>query len=242
MMHLGPSRPVAQFMFATGIENSYPTSPGPDGKPKRIDEMEKCRHYQHWREDFQLTREMGIQYLRYGPPYYKTHLGPGKYDWAFTDETFHALAELRIEPIADLCHFGVPDWIGTFQNPDFPRLFADYAKAFAARFPGVKRYTPVNEIYVAATFSAQLGWWNERLSSDKAFVTALKHLCQANVLAMRAILEVQPDAMFIQSESSEYFHADGPAAVENAFFFNEKRFMALDLTYGFPIRSVMYDY
>src|SRR5438067_687503 len=68
MMHLGPSRPVAQFMFATGIENSYPTIAGADGKPKRIDEMEKCRHYQRWREDFRLTKELGIQYLRYGPP------------------------------------------------------------------------------------------------------------------------------------------------------------------------------
>ena len=28
--------------------------------------------------------------------------------------------------------------------------------------------------------------------------------------AMRAILEVQPEATFIQSESSEYFHAEDP--------------------------------
>ena len=47
----------------------------------------------------------------------------------------------------------------------------------------------MNEIFIAATFSAQFGWWNERLKTDRAFVTALKHLCQANVLAMHAILE-----------------------------------------------------
>ncbi len=88
--------------------------------------------------------------------------------------------------------------------------FAEYAKAFAKRFPSLQFYTPVNEIFIAATFSAQYGWWNERLSSDTAFVTALKNLCKANALAMQAILEVQPRAVFIQSESSEYFHAEHP--------------------------------
>jgi len=233
---------MPEFMFATGIENSYPTIAAKGGGSKRIDEMAKCRHYENWRTDFQLVKDLGIEYLRYGPPYYKTHLGEGRYDWGFTDETFAELARLKISPIVDLCHFGVPDWIGNFQNPDFPKLFAGYARAFAERFPWVRRYTPVNEIYVAATFSGQLGWWNERLTSDRGFVTALKHLCQANMLAMRAILEVKPEATFVQSESSEHFHADGPAARDDAFFFNEKRFLSLDLTYGYPIRSTMYDY
>src|SRR5438045_1705431 len=101
-----------KFMFATGIENSYPLVNGKDSKPVRVDEMERCGHYQHWREDFDLVKSLGIEYLRYGPPYYKTHLGPGKYDWDFADQTMNALHERDITPIVDLCHFGVPDWIG----------------------------------------------------------------------------------------------------------------------------------
>ena len=73
---------------------------------------------------------------------------------------------------------------------------------------------------------------NEQLTSDRAFVTALKHLCQANVLAMRAILSTQPQAWFIQSESSEYFHAEDPASEPLADFLNQKRFLPLDFTYG----------
>ena len=38
-------------------------------------------------DDFRLVQELGVDYLRYGPPYYRTHLGPGRYDWAFADET-----------------------------------------------------------------------------------------------------------------------------------------------------------
>ena len=231
-----------RFMFATGIENSYPTILLPDGKTKRVDEMEKAGHYDHWRRDFELVKEMGIEFLRYGPPYYAVHLGPDKFDWGFTDETFNALREMNITPLVDLCHFGVPDWIENFQNPDFPRHFAAYAKAFAKRFPWVKIYTPVNEIFIAAMFSAQYGWWNERLSDDKYFVTALKHLSQANLMAMQEIVKIQPDAIFIQSESSEYFHAEEPCCQDKADFLNQKRFLSLDLTYGYPIGVEMYEY
>ena len=74
-----------KFMFATGMENSYPTIVLPDGRTKRVDEMEKTNHYQRWDEDFQLVKKLGIEFLRYGPPYYKTHIAPGKYDWSFSD-------------------------------------------------------------------------------------------------------------------------------------------------------------
>jgi beta-glucosidase/6-phospho-beta-glucosidase/beta-galactosidase len=233
---------MPQFMFSTGIENSYPVIALPDGRTKRMDEMEKCGHYERWREDFQLVKDLGIDFLRYGPPYYRAHTGAGRYDWSFADETFGALRELGITPITDLCHFGVPDWVGGFQNDDWPQLFAEYAGAFAERFPWVRYYTPVNEIFIAAEFSALFGWWNERLKSDEAFVRALNNLCKANVLAMRAILKQQPRAIFIQSESSEYFHPDNPNCQALADSYNERRFLSLDLTYGYPVNVKMYLY
>lgn len=232
----------SKFMFATGIENSYPLIKLADGTSRRVDEMEKCGHYTHWKQDFDLVKELGIDTLRYGPAYYKVHTGPGKYDWSFADETFRYLKEQGINPIVDLCHFGLPEWLGDFQNPDFPRYFTEFARAFAVRFPYIRFYTPVNEIFIAATFSAQYGWWNESKSDDRSFVTALKHLCQANVLAMQTILEIQPDAVFIQSESSEYFHPETPDCDPLASFLNQKRFLSLDLTYGYPISVVMYEY
>jgi beta-glucosidase/6-phospho-beta-glucosidase/beta-galactosidase len=232
---------MAQFMFATGIENSYPTIEW-KGKTIRQDEMAKTKHYECWRDDFRLLKELGIQYLRYGPPYFSAHKGPGQYDWSFTDETFAALHDQKVTPIVDLCHFGVPDWVGNFQNPDWPKLFAEYAQAFAQRFPWVRFYTPVNEIFIAATFSAQFGWWNERLKSDRAFVNALKHLCQANTLAMHAILKERTDAIFIQSESTQYFHPDGPDCEDAARRFNEKRFLSFDLTYGHHLNATVYEY
>jgi len=231
-----------RFMFATGIENSYPTIKRSDGSRVRIDEMEKCGHYRHWREDFRLVQELGIQFLRYGPPYYRTQLSADTYDWSFADETMHELKRMNITPIVDLCHFGVPDFLESFQNPDFPRVFENYARAFAVRYPWVRHFTPVNEIFVAATFSGLIGWWNECLTSDRAFVTAMKHLAKANILAMRAILDVTEDALFIQSESSEYFHADEPSSISLADTYNQRRFLSLDLTYGHSVHVKMYEY
>ncbi|HYI48453.1 MAG TPA: family 1 glycosylhydrolase [Allosphingosinicella sp.] len=226
-------------MFATGIENSIPTI---DNGRTRVDQMDSCLHYRHWRLDFDLVEELGLQYLRYGPPLHTTYLGPGRHDWAFADLTLADLRRRGIVPIVDLCHFGVPDWIGDFQNPDFPQLFALYAGAFAERYPWVQLYTPVNEMFVCAVFSAMYGWWNEQLKSDRAFVTALKHLVKANVMAMTEILKRRPDAIFIQSESSEYFHADSPAAIHAAELRNRWRFLSLDLNYGNRVNSDMYEY
>ena len=79
-------------MFATGIENSYPTIN--HGKT-RVDQMEASGHYQRWREDFDCVQEIGINFLRYGPPIHKTWLAPGKYDWEFTDMTFADLKRRR---------------------------------------------------------------------------------------------------------------------------------------------------
>src|SRR5512132_3580330 len=90
------------FLFATRIENSNPTI---RHGTHRVDEMETCGHYARWREDFELVEEMGIQFLRYGPPIHRTWVGDGGYDWEFADLTFGDLRRRGLVPIVDLCHF-----------------------------------------------------------------------------------------------------------------------------------------
>ena len=231
--------PASPFMFATGIENSAPTLH--QGRT-RVDELEKCGHYDRWEEDFDCVEQMGIRFLRYGPPLHRTYVDRERFDFRFADATLSSLRRRGITPLADLCHFGVPDWIGSFQNPDFPALFACYARAFAQRYPWIQLYTPVNEMYICALFSARYGWWNEQQHDDRSFVVALKHLVKANVLAMHAILDLRPDAIFVQSESSEYFHAECPAAIKPAEIHNALRFLSLDLNYGRRLDSQMYEF
>ena len=229
------------FIFATGIECSYPTI---EGRRWRHDQMAASGHYQHWQRDLELAREVGVSHLRYGPPLHLVCTGPRRYDWSFTDEVMPAMRALGLEPIVDLCHFGLPDWLGDFQNPDVPHALADYAAAFAERYPHVRFYTPVNEMYVCARLSALDGLWNEQRRDERSFVTAVNHLARANVLMMDSIAERRPDAIFVNSESSEFHQpcCPDPEIVRIAAFENERRFLPLDLLYANPVSEGMRRY
>ena len=223
------------FLFATGIENSYPTI----ASGARIDQMEKSGHYGRWEEDFHLVRELGLNALRYGPAYYRAHVGPDRFDLEPWDAPMQRLRDLQIECIADLCHFGVPSWLGGFQDEAFPVLFASYARTFARRYPWVRYFTPVNEIFICANFSALKGWWNECATSERAFARAIRNLCMAHELAVEAILEERPDAVIVQGESIEHFHPAGAAASPVADRLNSLKELALDLTMGHELAPGM---
>ena len=226
-----PDGALGKFLFATGIECSYPTIG--HGRIRR-DMLAECGHYKNWKTDLRLVQEMGIKVLRYGLPYYKIHKGPGKYDWRFADEVMNEMQTLNITPILDLLHFGLPKWLGDFQNPHLPLAFAEYAGAVADRYPWVRYYTPVNEIYVTAKNSAKDGIWNEQLKSDRAFITALKNLTAASILGTQAIVERRTDAVIVQSESAEFIHEAVAVPTPEVTLLNKQRLIALDLLYAHP--------
>src|SRR5215204_4372545 len=232
---------MAEFMFATGIECSYPTI---DSGRWRIDQLAETKHYRYWRRDLELVRELGLKYLRYGLPLHLVYQAENQFDWSFSDEVMPAMQKLGITPIMDLCHFGVPDWLENFQNSALPEALAKYARAFAERYDWVKFYTPVNEMYVTARMSALDGVWNEQRRDDKSYVTATRNVAQASVLMMREILQIKPNAIFVNSESSEFYQpcCPGRDIQRIADFENQRRFIALDLLYGVPVRADVYDY
>ena len=230
---------MAEFMFATGIECSAPTI---DGGRWRVDQLEETGHYKHWRRDIQLVREMGLKFVRYGPPIHLIYSAENKFDWSFTDQVFEAMRELGVEPLIDLVHFGVPDWLENFQNEALADALAVYARAFAERYRWIRFYTPVNEMYVTARMSALDGVWNEQMRTDRGFVTAVRNLAKSSVHMVSEILNVRPDAVFVNSESSEFHQAccPDPEIEQKADFENQRRFIALDLLYSVPVRGDIY--
>jgi beta-glucosidase/6-phospho-beta-glucosidase/beta-galactosidase len=217
------------FMFATGIECSNPTI---DRGRVRRDELEEAGHYTRYREDLALVRHLGLKVLRYGLPIHKVWLGEGRYDWSFADAALGEIERLGITPILDLLHFGVPDWIGNFQNPDLPILFRSYCAAVAERYPWVRYYTPVNEAYVTARNSAKFGFWNEQLKDDGAYVTALKHLAASSILGCHAIAARRHDAVIVHSESAEYIHEMKATPTPHFQLVNKFKFLSLDFLFA----------
>ncbi len=234
---VAPHGPFA-FIFATGIECSYPTI---DARRWRRDQMDATGHYRRWTQDLDLVAELGLSHLRYGPPLHLTYPARGRFDWAATDGPMQAMARMGLTPIVDLCHFGLPDWLSDFQNAEVPEALSAYAAAFAERYPEVRFFTPVNEMYVCARLSALDGLWNEQLRDERAFTRASAHTAKATVLMMQAILQRRPDAVFVTSESSEFNQAccPDPEVVRIADFENERRFVPLDLAYAHPISESM---
>ena len=228
----------AGFMFATGIECSYPTI---DHGRWRRDEMESTYHYSMWQRDFELARELGITHIRYGPPLHLIFTGPGRYDWNYSDPQMAELEHRGPEPIVDLCHFGVPSWLGNLQNPDIGKALKEYAAAFAERYPWVRFYTPVNEMYVCARMSALDCLWNEQLHDEGAYARAAWNLADASIRMSDAILKRRPDAVFINSESSEFYQPCCPDehVQKVAEAANERRFLPLDLIYAHPVSPHM---
>ena len=224
-----------QFLFATRVPNGYPTVT--DGH--RVDLMDLSGHYARWEEDFALVRDLGLDALRWGPAYYRVHTSPAVYDWEICDEPMRRLRDLGIVTIADLCHYGVPSWLGGFQDPAFPVLFAEYARAFARRYPWVRHFTPISRIFTTATRSALLGEWNECQRDEAAFVRALRNLCMAHELAVEAILGERPDATIVQCESLDRFHPAGREAIGEAERWNALRALSLDLTLGHELAPGM---
>ena len=227
-------------MFATGVECSYPTI---DQGRWRRDEMDSTYHYRLWQRDFELAREIGITHIRYGPPLHLIFEAPVRYDWSYIDPQMADLEAHGPEPIIDLCHFGLPSWLGNFQNPDIAEPLAEYAAAFAERFPWVRFYTPVNEMYVCARMSALDGLWNEQLRDEGAYARAAWNLANASIRMSEKILERRKDAVLINSESGEFYqpccpdeHVRAIAAEANA-----RRFLPLDLIFSHPLSKRMHD-
>ena len=223
------------FIVATGIECSAPIIRG----GIRRDQLLLTDHWRRFEEDFDLIADLGITHLRYGVPFHVVARDASTFDWTWTDMALAALRSRGIEPIADLLHFAVPDRLTGIGDPAMPASFLAYVEAFADRYPWIRWYTPVNEPFITALFSAKNGWWNEQRRSDRAFVRALDNVASCGVEAMRLIRQRRSDAIFLQSDACESFTAIDAAAEGSARFLTERAYLGFDLTFGRPVSAAM---
>src|SRR4051812_35605482 len=223
------------FIVATGIECSAPIIRG----GIRRDQLLMSDHWRRYEEDFDLVAALGITHLRYGVPFHVVARDATAFDWTWTDLALEALRARGIEPIADLLHFAVPDRFHGIGDPAMPAAFLAYAAAFADRYPWIRWYTPVNEPFVTALFSAKNGWWNEQRRSDRAFVRALDNAAACGVEGMRLIRQRRSDAIFLQSDACESYIPAEPEAERSARFLTERALLGFDLTFGRPVSPLM---
>src|SRR5688572_25813123 len=150
------------FVWAVGEEGSDPLVEGAGGAPYRHDQFASSRHYENLERDVADVAALGVRVFRYGMPWRRTELAPGRYDWSAWDRALAACEKAGVEPIVDFCHFGLPDHYAGFLDARWVEGFCRYVDAFLARYRAPRWFTPVNEPGITALMSGLLGSWNDR--------------------------------------------------------------------------------
>ncbi len=221
------------FLWAVGIEDTFITAPHAR-TGRTLDEYELTNHYQRWRDDIKLMSELGVPCARYGVPWHRVQPAPKEWSWRFVDAALEHMLALKIDPIVDLVHYGLPAWMeGAFLNPDYPRYVADYAARVAERFRGrIRWYTPLNEPRITAWYCGRLGWWPPYRRSWSGFVALMLAICEGVVETVRALDSVDPEIVPFHVDATDLFDTDDPALAPEARRRQEIVFLALDLICG----------
>ncbi|HTO00774.1 MAG TPA: family 1 glycosylhydrolase [Microthrixaceae bacterium] len=186
------------FAVACGEEGSDPLV-FHDGRIVRVDEYVASGHLELQDSDLKDVAGLGIRVWRYGMPWRLAEPSPGVYDWTPWDRALEACRRHGLEPVIDLCHFGLPDHYNGFCDTRWVDGFAQYVEAFLDRYPEPRWFTPVNEPGITAMFSARLGMWNDRLATEEDYFVALGNVTLANLEAL-ARIRADRDGWWIGSE------------------------------------------
>lgn len=194
---------AADFLWAGGIEDTFVPQTRPNHRA--LDEYELMGHYEHWREDLSLARDLGLKALRWGVPWYKVEPESGKFDWRWTDEVIPFMVEdLKILPVIDLMHYGCPLWLKReFANKNYPQFVARYAAEFANRYKDlIKWYTPLNEPIINALMCGMRGLWAPYMKGETGYIKIMMQLAKGIVRTVKAIKEIVPDSVMVHVEAT----------------------------------------
>jgi beta-glucosidase/6-phospho-beta-glucosidase/beta-galactosidase len=229
----GAAPATAGFCWATGIEDTFIAQPWA-GTGRSLDEYELTRHYERWEDDLLRVRELGVPAVRYGIPWHRVHLGPGRFDFGFADRTLGWLLDHGVAPIVDLVHYGTPLWLeGAFLHPDYPRHVAEYAAALAERFRGRLRwFTPMNEPRIAAWYAGQIGWWPPNARGAAGFLRVLLAACRGIRATVSALRQVDPELEIVHVDATDLYETDDPSLGDEVARRQQIVFLALDLLTG----------
>jgi dTDP-4-dehydrorhamnose reductase len=196
-----------------------------------IDQLELTGHAQRL-DDLDRFAALGINAMRYPVLWERTAPdGVESADWSWSDQRLIRLRELGIEPIVGLVHHGSGPPHTSLLDPAFPAGLAEYARAVAARYPWVRRYTPVNEPLTTARFSGLYGHWYPHRADAPSFIRMLLTECRAVVLAMEAVRSVNPSAELVQTDDLGRIFSTAKLA-HQAEYENERRWLTFDLLCG----------
>ncbi|RKY33316.1 MAG: glycoside hydrolase family 1 protein [Candidatus Omnitrophota bacterium] len=158
---------------------------------------EACRHYQLFKEDFDLARSLSHNAHRLSIEWSRIEPQEGQFceeELEHYIEVIKALKERRLEPIVTLHHFTTPVWfaqLGGWQSKKGVALFLRYIeKVIIALSRNVRFWVTINEPIVYIYFSYILGQWPPQVMSFPAARQVEKNLISCHIKAYRLIHDI----------------------------------------------------
>ncbi|MDD5044462.1 MAG: family 1 glycosylhydrolase [Candidatus Omnitrophica bacterium] len=153
-----------------------------------------CRHYELFRQDFDLARQLNQNALRFSIEWSRVEPRPGEFNEAEIQhykDVVLALRERKIEPVITLHHFTNPVWfnqLGGWQNKKAVDYFLGFVeKVVNALSSDVKYWVTINEPMIYLYFGYSLGIWPPHKKGILNTISSYKSLVRAHVKAYRVI-------------------------------------------------------
>lgn len=171
------------------------------------------RHYELWREDLALMKDMGLQTYRFGVEWSRIEPEEGVFCEEALDhyrEEIQALADAGIRPLLTLHHFTNPRWfesMGAFENPrcvDYLLRFSE--KVVRAVGDLVAEYITINEPNVYAMLGYFSGEWPPGKRRFSSYRRVLTHMSACHIALYEMIHRVRGEMGFTDTRVSFAHH------------------------------------
>lgn len=167
----------------------------------RLDVIAATGHDLHAAADYRTLADDGLLTVRDGVRWHLIEPEPGRRNWSSFLTMLRASRDAGTQVIWDLLHYGWPDDIDIW-SPQFCERFRDFSRDLAllvqSETDAAPFYCPVNEISFFSWGGGDVGYLNP-FDHDRG--RELKaQLAKASIMAMEAILEVEPRARFVHAE------------------------------------------
>ena len=153
-----------------------------------------CRHYEQYRQDFDLAQSLGHTCHRFSVEWSRIQPARGEFSiqaLAHYKDVIAALRQRHIEPVVTLHHFTNPQWFvnqGGWANPDAVELFCAYVKQVVDALGGeVTYWVTINEPLIYLFYSYISGDWPPNKRSLPDALRVRNNLIQGHIRAYRLI-------------------------------------------------------
>lgn len=160
-----------------------------------------CDHYNRFREDFDLARDMKHNAHRFSLEWSRIEPEEGRFDAKEIEhyaEVLRALRDRGMSPVVTLLHYTLPLWLsaaGGWENHKVEEYFERFVDRVVREYQDLADiWITLNEPVVHVYKSYILGQWPPGKQDLPAALQVMRRMLRAHVRAYHAIHEIQPSA------------------------------------------------